>query len=180
MTGSSARRTIAHARSENDARAHLTARASFVRGAAANKHDLLRFINSRFDEFVPGVSSAGLLLCFLASVTTLLGPITIEFISSVRPDGAQSTWSQPAGCFYLFVAGPGQFKSGTMSICSNAIDAVLQCVKSLKVSLGGSIDVHSWVDHITDQVSIFKDGSTSAWFERIKGAPRRGSQAAAA
>lgn len=143
-----------------------------ARATAGAEHRLLRFINSRFDEFVPGVSSVGLLMCFLASVTTLLGPVTIEFISSVRPDGAQATWSQPAGCFFLFVAGPGQFKSGTMQICSNAVHTVLQCVKNLKASLGGSINVHGWVDHITDQASIFKDGSTSAWFERIKGALR--------
>lgn len=100
-----------------------------ARGAAGEQHQLLEFINRRFDEFVPGVSSIGLLMCFLASATTLLGPVTIEFISSVRPDGSQATWSQPAGCFYLFVAGPGQFKSGTMQICSNAIHAVLHAVK---------------------------------------------------
>lgn len=136
------------------------------------KHILLDTLHARFNEFVPGVSICGLLLCTLATTTTLLGPVTVDFISCVRDDGTQSTWQQPAGNFYLFVAGPGQFKSGTMNICSKALDATIDAIQQLKSSLGGTISVHKWIDHIIRDAggSVFRDGSTSAWFERIKGA----------
>ena len=145
----------------------IKARVRFCNAERAN-HAFLQWICDRFEEFVPSISPMGLILCFLASLTSALGPVTVEFISNVREDGMQSTWPQPAGNFFLFVAGPGQFKSGTMMLVHRALDTILGIFQNLKHSLGGTVSVHAWVDHLVED-AIFRDGSTSAWFERIKG-----------
>ena len=119
---------------------------------------------------MPGVSGQGLLLAFIAAATTLVGPVTAELISSVKSDGTQSCWSQPAGDFFLFISGPGQYKSGVLHNVYSALLRVQEVFASLKTSLGGTIMAHEWLAHL-HKSSIFRDGSTSAWFERIKAEP---------
>lgn len=162
-------RTMSHGVEHPAMRAHISDAIRVCWCAEAGRSPLVRELLDRFEEFVPGVSGMGLLNCFIPTLTTLLGPITVDFISSVRADGTQATWGQAAGDFYLYVAGPGQFKTGTMLVCNTALHIVMSAVKTLKASLGGTISVHTWVNHVDFDASVFRDGSTSAWFERIKG-----------
>lgn len=46
------------------------------------------------------------------------------------------------------VSGPGQFKTASMNACIDALGAVVTLLSDLKTSLGGSVAVHEWVDHI--------------------------------
>lgn len=91
----------------------------------AKSDNLLAFIKDRFAEFVPNVSPMGVWLGFSAALTTVLGPVTSVLISSVNDDGSQASWAQPAGDFFFFVSGPGQFKSGALNLCTSAIHEVL-------------------------------------------------------
>lgn len=70
----------------------------------ASQFPLLRYIQRRFEEWAPGISCMGGLLVSTACLNMLTGPVEATLITSVRDDGTQATWSQPAGDFYLFGA----------------------------------------------------------------------------
>ena len=127
----------------------------------------------RWDEYMTGVTPHGLLLMLIGTTTSLLGPITAEYITGVHTeDGSQSVWPQPQGTFYLFVGGPGTFKSGTQDLAADATQASIDLFTTLKDSLGGNSPANEWVSHFHPTDTMFRDGSTSNWFDRLKSNPR--------
>lgn len=97
-----ARRTAAKAC--DAALARVGKNSADVLNAVAHEFPLLDYIHKRFDEWAPGISCMGALLVSTACLNVLTGPVAPTLITSVREDGSQATWSQPAGDFFLFGA----------------------------------------------------------------------------
>ena len=140
---------------------------------AASKDALLQYILQPWQTFMPGFSIHGYLIMHLASSQALLGPISPEYITAVKADdGSQSVWRQPSGDFWCLFAGPGMFKSGTQNIAAEAAMGCIDAVAAIKDSLGGACELNQWVSHFDRKDTMFRDGSTSHWFERLKANPK--------
>ena len=81
----------------------------------------LAYLHNAFATFVPGLSPALFLLCCVAGLTSVLGPIASDFISSVAGDGVQSVWHQNIGDYFACYSGPGTMKSGTLEMVTEAL-----------------------------------------------------------